>query len=400
MNSSRPPWGEIKRFFLFWLILFLTPLILQSEPSLEEAKSLEEQGKAAAALTAYHQWLKANPSSPQYGEIVLHASGLETDPNRLLEFLKSSLDQIQKQRESSGSPAAETEKIAFRLSLLQELLGKIEEAWRGYESSTAASPQYKLNFAALLVEQGKLERALEVLDGIAAAIALSGGKDGVSANRDIILRSRILKARILALQNEVGPAERAFRELLVLKIKNEYLAEALLAFFELLINEKRRSEAAEVLKELRLKFSRSPEYILAQAMWENRVDAAVIFAFSPLRLFHASPGKAILPSGSGERQPVVTAVVEEKKAPVPPLVSSEEPLVLVQAGSFKMKENAEYLAKDLQGLGFTARIVDFKLEDKLYYRVVVDPPRVVEEAQKVLMRLKDAGFEGFLLFLD
>lgn len=391
MNSSRPPWGEIKRFFLFWLILFLTPLILQSEPSLEEAKSLEEQGKAAAALTAYRQWLKANPSSPQYGEIVLHASVLETDPDRLLEFLKSSLDQIQKQRESSGSPAAETEKIAFRLSLLQELLGKIEEAWRGYESSTAASPQYKLNFAALLVEQGKLERALEVLDGIAAAIALSGGKDAVSANRDIIIRSRILKARILALQNKVGPAERAFRELLVLKIKNEYLAEALLAFFELLINENRRSEAAEVLKELRLKFSRSPEYILAQAMWENRVDAAVIFAFSPLRLFHASPGKAILP---------LVTVVEEKKAPVPPLVSSEETLVLVQAGSFKMKENAEYLAKDLQGLGFTARIVDFKLEDKLYYRVVVDPPRVVEEAQKVLMRLKDAGFEGFLLFLD
>lgn len=389
MNSSRPPWGEIKRFFLFWLILFLTPLILQGEPSLEEAQSLEEQGKAAAALTAYRQWLKANTSSPQYGEVVLHASALEPDPNRLLEFLKSSLDQIKKQGESSDPLPAEAGKIALRLSLLQELLGNIEAAWRGYESSTVALPQYKLNLAALLVEQGKLEKALEVLDGIAPAIALSGGKEGVSANRDIIIRSRILKARILALQNKIAPAERTLRELLALRIKSDYLAEALLALFELLINEKRRSDGAEVLEELRLKFPRSPEYILAQAIWENRVDAVVVFAFSPLRLLHSTLG-----SGS------LTDTAEEKKAPLPGPVSSEEQLVLVQVGSFRMKENAEYLASDLQGLGFAACIVDFKLEDNLYYRVVVDPPRVVEEAQKVLMHLKDAGFEGFLLFPD
>ncbi|HEB11499.1 MAG TPA: SPOR domain-containing protein [Spirochaetales bacterium] len=389
MNSSRPPWGEIKRFFLFWLILFLTPLILQGEPSLEEAQSLEEQGKAAAALTAYRQWLKANTSSPQYGEVVLHASALEPDPNRLLEFLKSSLDQIKKQGESSNPLPAEAGKIALRLSLLQELLGNIEAAWRGYESSTVALPQYKLNLAALLVEQGKLEKALEVLDGIAPAIALSGGKEGVSANRDIIIRSRILKARILTLQNKIAPAERTLRELLALRIKSDYLAEALLALFELLINEKRRSDGAEVLEELRLKFPRSPEYILAQAIWENRVDAVVVFAFSPLRLLHSTLG-----SGS------LTDTAEEKKAPLPGPVSSEEQLVLVQVGSFRMKENAEYLASDLQGLGFAAYIVDFKLEDNLYYRVVVDPPRVVEEAQKVLMHLKDAGFEGFLLFPD
>lgn len=389
MNSSRPPWGEIKRFFLFWLILFLTPLILQGEPSLEEAQSLEEQGKAAAALTAYRQWLKANTSSPQYGEVVLHASALEPDPNRLLEFLKSSLDQIKKQGESSDPLPAEAGKIALRLSLLQELLGNIEAAWRGYESSTVALPQYKLNLAALLVEQGKLEKALEVLDGIAPAIALSGGKEGVSANRDIIIRSRILKARILTLQNKIAPAERTLRELLALRIKSDYLAEALLALFELLINEKRRSDGAEVLEELRVKFPRSPEYILAQAIWENRVDAVVVFAFSPLRLLHSTLG-----SGS------LTDTAEEKKAPLPGPVSSEEQLVLVQVGSFRMKENAEYLASDLQGLGFAAYIVDFKLEDNLYYRVVVDPPRVVEEAQKVLMHLKDAGFEGFLLFPD
>lgn len=389
MNSSRPPWGETKRFFLFLLILFLTPLILQGEPSLEEAQSLEEQGKAAAALTAYRQWLKANTSSPQYGEVVLHASALEPDPNRLLEFLKSSLDQIKKQGESSDPLPAEAGKIALRLSLLQELLGNIEAAWRGYESSTVALPQYKLNLAALLVEQGKLEKALEVLDGIAPAIALSGGKEGVSANRDIIIRSRILKARILTLQNKIAPAERTLRELLALRIKSDYLAEALLALFELLINEKRRSDGAEVLEELRLKFPRSPEYILAQAIWENRVDAVVVFAFSPLRLLHSTLG-----SGS------LTDTAEEKKAPLPGPVSSEEQLVLVQVGSFRMKENAEYLASDLQGLGFAACIVDFKLKDNLYYRVVVDPPRVVEEAQKVLMHLKDAGFEGFLLFPD
>ena len=390
MNSSRPLWGEIKRLFLFWLILFLTPLILQGVPTLEEAQSLEEQEKAAAALTAYRQWLKANPSSPQYGDVVLHASALEPDPNRLLEFLKSSLDQIKKQGESSGSPAAEIEKITLKIYLLQELLGKIDEAWRGYESSEVISPQFKLNQAALLVEQGSLERALEVLDGIAALVALSVGKEGFNANRDIIIRSRILKARILTLQNKIDPAERAFRELLALKIESDYLAEALLALFELLIHEKRRSDGAKVLEELKLKFPRSPEYILAQAMWENRMDAAVVFAFSPLRLLNNALGIAYLPD--------TAPVVEEKRIPLPGRVSSEEPLVLVQAGSFQMKENAEYLVSDLQNLGFAARIVDFTLEDKLYYRVVIDPPMAVKEAQNELMRLKDAGFEGYLLF--
>jgi len=397
MNSSRPPWAEKKRLFIFWLIIFLAPLIVHGEPSLEEAQSLEEQGKAAAALTVYSQWLMANPSSPQYSEVVMRASTLETDPNRLLEFLKSSLDQIKNQGESSGSPAAQTEKIALKIYLLQELLGKIEEAWRGYESSEIISPQSKLNQAALLVEQGSLERALEVLDGIAAVVALSGVKEGFSANRDIIIRSRILKGRILALQNKIDPAKRAFRELLALRIESDYLAEALLALFELLINENRRSEGAEVLEELKFKFPKSPEYILAQAMWENRVDATVVFAFSPLRLLHSPLGRADLLTTPEQSAP---AVVEEKRAPLPGRVSSEEPLVLVQVGSFKMKENAEYLASDLLGIGFEARIVDFKLEDKLYYRVVVDPPMAVEEAQKVLMHLKDAGFEGFLLFPD
>jgi len=395
MNSSRPPWAEKKRLFLIWLILFLTPLVLQGEPSLEEAQSLEKQGKAAEAFTVYRQWLQANPSSTQYGGVVMHASTLETDPHRLLDFLKSSLEQIKKQGGSSASHAAEIEKIAIKIYLLQELLGKIEEAWRGYESSGVISPQFKLNQAALLVEQGSLERALEALDGITAVAALSGDKEGFSANRDIIIRSRILKARILVLQNKIGPAERAFRELLALKIKSDYLAEALLALFELLIHEQRRSEGAEVLAELKLNFPRSPEYILAQAIWENRMDAAVVFAFSPVRLLHTSPGKA--DQRDTAEQPAA-AVTEKNKASLPGRVLSEEPLVLVQAGSFIMAENAEYLVSDLQGLGFAARIVDFTLDNKLYYRVVIDPPMAVEEAQKELMRLKNAGFEGYLLF--
>ena len=34
----------------------------------------------------------------------------------------------------------------------------------------------------------------------------------------------------------------------------------------------------------------------------------------------------------------------------------------------------------------------------LYYRVVIGPAQSAEKAQSVLMKLKDAGFEGVLLF--
>jgi cell division protein FtsN len=72
--------------------------------------------------------------------------------------------------------------------------------------------------------------------------------------------------------------------------------------------------------------------------------------------------------------------------------------VLVQTGSFQDPENAQYMVRDLQVSGFEAEIVEKRIGSTLYYRVVIGPPMTVDQAQTVLMKLKDASFEGVLLF--
>jgi cell division protein FtsN len=70
---------------------------------------------------------------------------------------------------------------------------------------------------------------------------------------------------------------------------------------------------------------------------------------------------------------------------------------LVQAGSFRDPENARYLARDLVARGFEAHLVEKTVGEVRYYRVVVGREQSSESAQALILRLKDAGFEGFLL---
>ena len=72
------------------------------------------------------------------------------------------------------------------------------------------------------------------------------------------------------------------------------------------------------------------------------------------------------------------------------------PKVWVQAGSFSVAENAHYLQRDLAAKDFAARVAEVSLAGKIYYRVLIGPADSPEEAQQLLLRLKDAGFEGVL----
>ena len=70
---------------------------------------------------------------------------------------------------------------------------------------------------------------------------------------------------------------------------------------------------------------------------------------------------------------------------------------MVQVGSFRDPENARYLVRDLASRAIEARVVEAKVGENRYYRVLVGPELSPEQAQAGLLRLKDAGFEGVLL---
>jgi len=101
------------------------------------------------------------------------------------------------------------------------------------------------------------------------------------------------------------------------------------------------------------------------------------------------------PSGQSvpqAEQPAATA------QPSTPTEQPSTPTALVQTGSFRDRENAEYMVRDLETAGFKAGIVEKRIGGTLYYRVVIGPLMTVDQAQAVLMKLKDASFEGVLLF--
>jgi len=74
--------------------------------------------------------------------------------------------------------------------------------------------------------------------------------------------------------------------------------------------------------------------------------------------------------------------------------------VLVQTGSFRDPENAQYMVRDLKASGFAARVVEKTISGNLYYRVIIGSPQSVESAQILLLKLKDKNFEGVLLFIE
>lgn len=98
---------------------------------------------------------------------------------------------------------------------------------------------------------------------------------------------------------------------------------------------------------------------------------------------------------SPQSQQETRPMIQSEQVPQPAIQSQS---VLVQTGSFRDRENAQYMVRDLAASGFEAGIVEKQIGGTLYYRVVIGPQMTLEEAQLVLMRLKDASFEGVLLF--
>jgi cell division protein FtsN len=56
------------------------------------------------------------------------------------------------------------------------------------------------------------------------------------------------------------------------------------------------------------------------------------------------------------------------------------------------------MVRDLKARGFAADVQTARVGEHLYYRVLVGPPQPIPEAQALLVRLKEAGFEGMLYF--
>ena len=105
------------------------------------------------------------------------------------------------------------------------------------------------------------------------------------------------------------------------------------------------------------------------------------------------PSPALLLSGGanlGEGEPAVSEAVS-----TPGDEAASTPRG-VQVGSFRDRENAEYMARDVGELGFDVSIRTREHRGGTFYQVLVSPGEAT--AQNTVVRLKEHGFEGFLVF--
>lgn len=72
--------------------------------------------------------------------------------------------------------------------------------------------------------------------------------------------------------------------------------------------------------------------------------------------------------------------------------SYDAPFYRIQIGAFKVKENAERLAKSFLDRDIEVKIVEFQSREGLFYRVRVGSFKKIEEAERYQKELKKLGF--------
>ncbi|MFW5844362.1 MAG: SPOR domain-containing protein [Spirochaetota bacterium] len=123
-------------------------------------------------------------------------------------------------------------------------------------------------------------------------------------------------------------------------------------------------------------------------VWESLSagDGRVSGYPSPARIFS---GSEAMPETGPE------SAVVESPAPAPDPAPDPKPAG-VQVGSFRDRENAEYMARDVGELGFSVSIRSREHDGGTYYQVLVAPGEATP--QNTVVRLKEHGLEGFLIF--
>ncbi len=361
----------------------LANMSLPGPKLLEEAEELEKRGSPAQATSKYQAWLDQNQESSDFYKVLLHVLSVQ-------ENIRDALGLLQIYSPFVVNPEEHNKLIKHQAGLL-EIAGRISDAAALYQSASGSdSQELQLNISLLMFEQGLFEKAEEKLIGVL--------KSAPGLEPELQARARLLLAQIYEATSRMGEAEVVYLGLLQSFPGGGPLPAALLSYFEFLLAREEKSEAEQILENLKARFPQSPEYSLALGAWENDEDSRISYAPSPPRILSPLSRELTSPlkpaAGGGQRTGSEQAVGE------PAASEGAEEKVLVQTGSYRVLENAEYMVLDLKGIGFNASITEASFQEKKFYRVVIDPGKSYEQAQTVLILLKEAGFEGILLFPD
>ncbi|TVR87951.1 MAG: hypothetical protein EA428_12460 [Spirochaetaceae bacterium] len=362
------------------------------------------------------QRLERQPEHPQFFERLTETALLADSPGLASEILLKHRHRIRRAHE-----LAEIDLLLGRFSQIRsDLSGALEYFSAAAAPDTPVRARALSSLAALQLELGEVEAALssaqqslELIGSPSSELSESNGlntrdPEFLSWERSVLTQTSALAA--------LGRADEA-QDLLEAKV-NESSRTAtpalLLRLIELASEQGKHDVVEKSYDTLVASAPDSPERRLAaryrEGGTEGVVGAGLVEYFpSPSRLLSGgSPELATRREPSVAATPDTPSRAEPADPPEPGASTSRETdtqtrgvtsarsVYGVQTGSFRDAENAEYMVRDLEDRNFAARQRSRTVGENEFHQVYV--PVAGADPQEILVRLKEVGFEGFLLF--
>ncbi len=281
---------------------------------------------------------------------------------------------------------------------LAELSGDFQDAQRHYRLAFDAHDQDSgspllLRSAHLRFELGDLGGAREEADRVAA----------MSSPADTAIKARLLGVRIDIAE---GDSSSAMRRLQSVAISAAGPPSVLFEVHDLARQLGNGDLASRSQQLLATHHANSVEYALIRVD-RGAADRRIERMPTPAHMLVSIPYGTLPEISPGSPAPTRTASTPSTtpagpRTPAPSATPSADAQLAVgiQAGSFRDAENAAFMARDIRSAGFPAEVRERGGENGAMFVVVVPVPSGTtrEAAIRTQIGMKDAGFEGFLLF--
>jgi tetratricopeptide (TPR) repeat protein len=268
--------------------------------------------------------------------------------------------------------------VLTRIACIKELLGELTGSKTDYDRAAAiAEGDERLG---LLLESARIDTELgndnEALDIIKEIIQSTD-------NDSIVNPAYELQARILFEALNYEGAISACKKVMKSASWDGTSPSLVSLYYSILTDSGKVDEAGRALAILKERYSSSPENIFIS----DEANVAGVSSY-PTPDWILANGESVLP----EKSDLQVDEPENKKTE-----TAHEMFRYVQTGSFKMKENADYLAKEIGKKGFDPRIVEKKNDNELLYTVLVAPDPRTGNVLGLITKLRDSGFDGFVV---
>jgi len=382
-SSSRGPHRpRILAPLLAALLGVALPQLSLAGPLLADAARSGASDRPTEARTLA-AWLDANPGAPGSSRVLDAYLDAEQDLGRAIQVT------LRFVATCAGAPGAAPR--LHRVAQLLSLAGRVEEARGAYLASYRAGGQDRDLLEAVLL-------SLEMNDGSAASRELAEYQTRGGAEVD---RYGAVLSLALGKSAGAGAAQVPSSAADDLTLKSLWIAYvAALASGD-------APAISNASAALSSQFGGSPEAVIAAGGSTGR-ESPIVTAYPSPPLSAPEPADPSAPAAppvfelpapeppSAAPAPAqTTAPAAGSPTPVPSAPDSR--LVGVQAGSFRVKENADYLAHDLQSKGFSPSVREQIQDGKSLYRVIVAAGISPADAAALLDRLAQAGFGGLIV---